>query len=496
MNQNVLHLIESKMNFSMFIINFILPIFAFPFVLVFLHGNSKDAICFIVAGAALIVKLIEKPLKGLAKYFYVSIIPILGGLIIGLTDTNHFAGIIEVYFLFILLSTAYYNKKVVLVNFLSTLVGNFIFGFIFYNRFTQIQASGVWIFIILTFAVTSILAAFVAKNTSMLFVDLDNKEKETAKLTKKQNELIAKTKELFVTFENASSTIHNSISMFSQSSQEIAASSQEISKGAIAQSNEIDKNVQSFTQVAEKITTMKSQAVTSNENIHNLNNNNTKGIDYINKLSDSFEENANAISKASNLIDVLTEKSQAIDSIIKAIAGISEQTNILALNAAIEAARAGEHGKGFAVVAEEVRRMAEQSSSSTQEIGAILQEILNTVDETRNTMAHTLEVTDKSHAQLDSTVNAFNDIKISSNSIIEILKSFQSSLDEIEQLKDDLLASMKKISQLSEESVATTEEVSATTEEQAASVQTIAEAADNLKNIMNDLSSLLKAEQS
>src|SRR5206468_163109 len=56
-------------------------------------------------------------------------------------------------------------------------------------------------------------------------------------------------------------------------------------------------------------------------------------------------------------------------------------TNLLALNAAIEAARAGKHGKGFAVVAEEVRRLAEQSSSAALEAGELVQDIHRQVGE-------------------------------------------------------------------------------------------------------------------
>lgn len=197
---------------------------------------------------------------------------------------------------------------------------------------------------------------------------------------------------------------------------------------------------------------------------------------------------AEQVGHATNEMNELNHSSGRIGEILSHITEVANQTNLLALNASIEAARAGEHGKGFGVVAIEIRKLAERSKESSEEISTILHEIIQRLQ----VLAQSLNVSANEAGEGTRLANAlgesFREILNSVKQVSDQVQEVSSAAEQMSAGSEEIAASLGELEHAAQVSAANSEEVAAASEEQLASVEEIAGSSQQLSSLSNQLS--------
>lgn len=284
---------------------------------------------------------------------------------------------------------------------------------------------------------------------------------ERASQTRNATEQVALiSEEVAVGTENQVQTVHGSarsVQEMSEGVQQIAANSQSVSSSAVQAS---EKTEQGNLAVQAAIQQMNS--------IHQT----------VNGMAETITE--------------LGTRSQEIELIVGTITDIASQTNLLALNAAIEAARAGVHGRGFGVVADEIRKLAEQSFQSAQNIVQLIRAIQGDSTKAVRSMDVGIQEVALGLNAVNMAGEAFQQIQDSIRGVASQIQEVSAAAQQFSANTVLVVKSFENVLQVSDRTAEGTQNISAAAEEQLAAMEEIASSARFLSNMADELQSLVR----
>lgn len=272
-----------------------------------------------------------------------------------------------------------------------------------------------------------------------------------------------------------------------KAAEQVAASIQEVASGAETQTISAQESSISLEEMAEGIQQIANNAAIISDASTNTVQQAELGGKSVERTLQQMTNIHQSVSVTDITIQSLHEYSVEISRILEVITGIARQTNLLALNAAIEAARAGEHGRGFAVVADEVRKLAEESSTSANHIFKIVEQIQKN---TQYSVENMTQVKEDVQVGLDVAHEAegkFTQILESVKEIMGQIQDMSATAQQISAGSQQVSASVAGMALVSKETAEGTEQIAAATEEQLASMEEITSSSISLEKIAEEL---------
>lgn len=216
-----------------------------------------------------------------------------------------------------------------------------------------------------------------------------------------------------------------------------------------------------------------------------------KGKDDMDKINCEMTGIKDSIKSMADSVLEAGSSAEEIRNIIKFIENVATQTNLLALNAAIEAARAGEAGKGFSVVADEIRKLAESTATSTQQISTLVESVIDVINVAVNQTNKNVDGINNSASLISETGVMFENILSAIKNTYEKIQTIMDDVDKINLITQELVSTTEEQSAGSEEILATVESVNGMSVNLLLDTEKVVNNADDLYNVAKGLQNII-----
>jgi len=272
-----------------------------------------------------------------------------------------------------------------------------------------------------------------------------------------------------------------------QTTNQVVMAIQEIASGADSQLKSTEESAKAMEEMASGIQRIAEFSSEVSESSIEASSQAEQGNRAIQKAVDQMGLIRSSVSESSHVVKKLGVRSQEIGKIVDVIMDISSQTNLLALNAAIEAARAGEHGRGFAVVADEVRKLAEQSKQSADQIVTIIHQVQIDTDLAIVSMEKGSQEVRNGTSVMQEAGESFAKIIYSVRKVAEQISEVSASSEEMSASTQQVTASLFNMKDVAYLAYSNSESAAAASEEQLATMEEISSAVGALSQMAQEL---------
>ncbi|MBS1210109.1 MAG: hypothetical protein H6R19_2507 [Proteobacteria bacterium] len=249
-------------------------------------------------------------------------------------------------------------------------------------------------------------------------------------------------------------TMRHTAKELGEQAQTLTQGSQEIHVQATTQGDAMNSAASAIEELTVSINVLSDSAAEAHRTTEQSGMEARSGVEVILGTTEQMHSVASTVHKASGTLQGLGSKSQQISQIVEVIREIADQTNLLALNAAIEAARAGEQGRGFAVVADEVRKLAERTGQSTQQIAKVIDEVLAETDSAIHEMEHGVVKVQEGTRLAEAAGDSIRQIVAGTDRVVGMVTDISSAIREQTTAAQDIAKNVEHVAQMTEEAIA------------------------------------------